>query len=354
MAIEWDKNTLFLLHGETLEDSSFYAVPITNNGVQVSTEQSKFGGSSFYFSGSKSYLSFPASVTDFGESDFTYDWWEFPVLTTASAFCNQNVAPTGIVMGYNGKGLKLNSDYSAPGFDLVNDPSAFSSKEAGVWTHWAVVRYKNTINVYKNGTRIYSKDIGSVSLKINTAQLARIGTNPGLNQFFNGYIDEFRISNISRWTEDFTPPTEPYQPYTEIEFASKLDWSVSDYLNHDDLTRIERNCKILNDKLLEYGYIAPIDFRQWAVGEYPTPTQLERIRSNINALQDVWFAIPEWRELMAVYRPDGRETINAEQVNAQEWDLQQMYDYLQAMVMVFDLKQAGTPFMIAGGLYNAG
>lgn len=92
----------------------------------------------------------------------------------------------------------------------------------------------------------------------------------------------------------------------------------------------------------------------WTSGEYPTPTQLERIRSNINALQNVWFAVPEWRELMAVHRPDGRETINAEQVNAQEWDLQQMHDYLQAMVAAFELKQAGTLFMIAGGVLNAG
>lgn len=354
MSIEWDKNTLLLLHGETLDDSSFYGVPITNKGAQVSDAQSKFGGKCLYFDGNNSYLTFPASVVDFSGSDFTYDWWEFPISTNSSVFCNQNTASTGIVIAYGGKGLRLNSDYSAPGFDLVNDTSAFSSKEAGVWTHWAVVRYKNAINVYKNGTQVYSKDIGSVSLKINTAQLARIGANPGLNQFFNGYIDEFRVSNVARWTSDFTPPTEPYQPNAENEFKSKLDWSVNDYLNHDDLTRIERNCKILNDKLREYGYIAPIDFRQWAVGEYPTPKQLERIRSNINALQDVWFAVPEWRELMAVYRTDRRETINAEQVNAQEWDLQQMHDYLQAMVSVFDLKQAGTPFMIAGGLYNAG
>ena len=110
----------------------------------------------------------------------------------------------------------------------------------------------------------------------------------------------------------------------------------------------------MNDKLRDYGYISPIDFRKWSAGEYPTPTQLERIRSNINALQDAWFAVPEWRELMAVHRPDGFETINAEQINAQEWDLQQMYDHLQAMIKVFDLKQSGTPFMIAGGIFNAG
>ena len=31
-----------------------------------------------------------------------------------------------------------------------------------------------------------------------------------------GYIDEFRVSDIARWTESFTPPTEPY-PDSTIE-----------------------------------------------------------------------------------------------------------------------------------------
>lgn len=130
--------------------------------------------------------------------------------------------------------------------------------------------------------------------------------------------------------------------------------TAQDFWNYSDLNRVEEWTQYLCDRLNTYGYGVKIAPKTWSIGEYPTPTQLERIRSNINALQDVWFAVPEWRELMAVHRPDGRETINAEQVNAQEWDLQQMHDYLQAMVMVFELKQAGSPFMIAGGLYNAG
>ncbi|OUP50470.1 hypothetical protein B5F17_13935 [Butyricicoccus pullicaecorum] len=127
-----------------------------------------------------------------------------------------------------------------------------------------------------------------------------------------------------------------------------------EFWNYTDLNRVESWTQYLRAQLNAYGYAAQITSKTWTAGEYPTPTQLVRIRSNINALQDVWFAVPEWRELLAVYRQDGCETITAEQVNAQEWDLQQMYDYLQAMVSAFELKQAGTPFMIAGGIYNAG
>ena len=126
------------------------------------------------------------------------------------------------------------------------------------------------------------------------------------------------------------------------------------FWNYTDLNRVESWTQYLRDQLNTYGYAAQITSKTWTAGEYPTPTQLARIRSNINALQTAWFAVPEWRELMAVYRPDGRETIDAVQVDAQERDLQWCYDYLQAMVEVFKIKQAGTPFMIAGGLYNAG
>ena len=47
-----DANTLLLLHGESIVDDSQYANLLENNGVSVSSEQSKFGGKSLYFNGS--------------------------------------------------------------------------------------------------------------------------------------------------------------------------------------------------------------------------------------------------------------------------------------------------------------
>jgi hypothetical protein len=44
----------------------------------------------------------------------------------------------------------------------------------------------------------------SVTLKIGTQWDASC-------MYWNGYIDEFRISKgIARWTSNFTPPTAPY------------------------------------------------------------------------------------------------------------------------------------------------
>ncbi|EOQ37939.1 LamG-like jellyroll fold domain-containing protein [Butyricicoccus pullicaecorum] len=377
MAIEWDKNTLLLLHGDSFSDSSYYNVQITNNGSQVSTVQSRFGGTSFYFDGA-SCIFHDSVWSKIASADFTIDWWEYATQQTNgprySSLYGIGQEYGGMMLGYSGE-LGYCSSVLTQQWDIFSGIKVLDV-DVGTWVHRAIIRNGNTLYSYKNGS-LFLKTSMSGTIYNDSSHRSAIGKyrEGEPDTCFIGYIDEFRISDVARWTEDFTPPTESYKPYIESEepetglipepspgdepvepseFSSKLNWSVSDYLNHDDLTRIERNCKILNDKLREYGYIAPIDFRKWSSGEYPTTIQLERIRSNINALQDAWFAVPEWRELMAVYRPDGYETINAEQVNAQEWDLQQMHDYLKAMVAAFELKQAGTPFMIAGGIYNAG
>lgn len=103
-------------------------------------------------------------------------------------------------------------------------------------------------------------------------------------------------------------------------------------LNTSDLNRIETWTAYLNDRLHTRGYTAPITTREpWKYGEYPTPTELSRIRENIDALHTAFFAVPEWRDLVLQTRADGRETLDYTQVNAQEWDLQQIYDWLLRM-----------------------
>lgn len=48
------------------------------------------------------------------------------------------------------------------------------------------------------------------------------------NNGYFGYLDEIRVSNIARWTSDFTPPTEPYSVNTlqagEIYYKANGSW----------------------------------------------------------------------------------------------------------------------------------
>jgi hypothetical protein len=40
---------------------------------------------------------------------------------------------------------------------------------------------------------------------------AHNGGQSALLPYVNGHMDELRISDIARWTSNFTPPTEPYR-----------------------------------------------------------------------------------------------------------------------------------------------
>lgn len=209
-----DENTLLLLHGEDLTDSSVNKTALTNQGATVSTAQSKFGGSSLYFNGSSRIL-IPAIV--FGSNDFTVDWWEYPTSSSCGARFSSEYATVssemgGMLLGYSGKSLYASSA-SNSSWDMVSGAAAFSVT-ANAWTHWAVVRSGNKLSTYRNGTLFWSQTISGAVYSSGKYMSAIGDYRTGDHNYFVGYIDEFRISNIARWTANFTPPTEPYDPGT--------------------------------------------------------------------------------------------------------------------------------------------
>jgi hypothetical protein len=43
-----------------------------------------------------------------------------------------------------------------------------------------------------------------------TSGIVYVGAENGSTGFFNGYIDELRLTESARYTANFTPPTEPF------------------------------------------------------------------------------------------------------------------------------------------------
>lgn len=121
--------------------------------------------------------------------------------------------------------------------------------------------------------------------------------------------------------------------------GNNLNWNhtARDALEADDLNRLEAHTKALSDLLRGYGYAAKLGAvkTDWTREDFPTPAELSRIRENINALQQGFYSLPDWRALMRQYRKDGRETQDFEQVNAQEWDLQALYVWIERMAAAF-------------------
>ena len=129
----------------------------------------------------------------------------------------------------------------------------------------------------------------------------------------------------------------------------------------DMLNRIEEWTAFLTDKLRGYGYWAnitprnverpqaeePLNPALWYQSDIPTRGEIDRIRRNVDALQTGFARLPDWREILY------NNTVDFGQANALEWDLQRIYDWMNAMATAFLTRQANTIFMQAGGIFNA-
>ena len=215
-AKSYDKNTLLLLHGENFVDYSKNSLSVGNSGVTISSEKSRFGSNSFYFNGS-ARLTIPQIA--FGSSDFTIDWWEYVTSSNSkvrfsSAYTTGNVCG-GILLGYAGTQVYSSSNFHYSSWDLVSGAAMFSNT-LNQWVHWATVRNGNTLTTYRNGTKFASTSISGSIATDNQYSMVIGDYRDGDHAPFIGYIDEFRISDVARWTSDFTPPIEAYEKENQI------------------------------------------------------------------------------------------------------------------------------------------
>ena len=180
------------------------------------------GGYSTFFDGTGDYLSAPDSTDfDLGSGDFTVEFWVYQKGVNADG--------TGSVVGqwaasdrgwvvYVSSSFILFS-YSTNGSNYVNvsDGAGISYNE---WTHVAVVRNGNTMQMYKNGTQTYN-DAFNVTIN-NSGRILEIGANSGGTYGdFNGYIRDLRIvKGTAVYTSAFTAPTKALTAITNTKLLA--------------------------------------------------------------------------------------------------------------------------------------
>jgi len=91
-------------------------------------------------------------------------------------------------------------------WDIAN-AAPFGTIELNTWTHYALTRNGSTFRTFKNGI-IGSTINNAASIYSSLEHHLQIGVHYAL--YVPGYFDEFRVSNVARWTANFTPPTAPY------------------------------------------------------------------------------------------------------------------------------------------------
>ncbi len=178
--------------------------------AQISTAQSKFGGSSIAFDGNGDRIqSSPNQDRNFGTGDFTIEFWvyfnslssiagllgEVPgasAITTISIFADANRAFNVTLLGTNVQ-MSTSSNVAA----------------VSIWQHVALVRASNQCNLYIDGTS-RSQFTTTASIQAGNSLGLAVGTALGTGEL-NGYIDDLRITKgVARYTSNFTPPTTPH------------------------------------------------------------------------------------------------------------------------------------------------
>lgn len=199
----------------TFTDLSSSPKPVTGIGsAQISTAQSKYGVSSMYFDGASSYLSTPLNSSAFypSASGFTVEMWVRPSILGVTQRLGGFGQPPGGESTWT-IGQAADNRFFIGGYDgVLPFKVAFSTTLAtvGTWTHVAGVITGNYFYLYINGV-LEGTSIAFGALRSplpSPLSIGRMGDYDG--QYFQGYIDDFRITNgVVRYAANFTPPVGP-------------------------------------------------------------------------------------------------------------------------------------------------
>ena len=206
--------TCLLCHAEDFTDSSNYKHILTNNNVTLNTQYKKFGNSSFYFSGSNNLQVTPSKTFNFKNGDWTFDAWVcikmqsndsffFSGGTTGSLFVGLRLVSGSsdieLAFGIGRGGIAWDNTYS---LGIRNSTYLNNNPQ---WYHLAVVKSSNKVYFFVNGQLKSTQDnVQSYSIIGDECDIG------GYVDYFKGYIDELRISNVARWTSNFSVPTTAY------------------------------------------------------------------------------------------------------------------------------------------------
>ena len=177
--------------------------------AQISTAQSKYGGSSLYFDGTNNcFIGTPVdSIYTLGPDNFTLEMWVYPF----------SASPNGI-MAWNANATMPSLATLNPVYSNFSGAFSFWRQNATVtglqqltintWQHHALVRSGNNFKWFLNGALTVSFS----SSESFTGERIVIGTN-GVNGFLSFaqfYLSHLRLTKSVRYTANFNPETDTY------------------------------------------------------------------------------------------------------------------------------------------------
>ena len=223
-------NAIAIDPGESMVDSSNEITVGTPSGAVVIDEAATIGSSQVYYleqtgstgtsgwnskgfgnvietDGVSTRVNVPSSSTlDPASSDFTVEGW-FKTTMSCGSFCDMIFRRTGggTTPGYN---IFLNStNHLDATFSTASgqvDTISTGAVNDGVWHHFALVRTTlTTQTLFLDGVLQQTTTNAGLNTSITTTAALSIG-GAGAS-LVAGQIDELRISNVARYTANFTP-----------------------------------------------------------------------------------------------------------------------------------------------------
>lgn len=211
-------NTGFLLSctNAGITDATAKNVLETVGNAQISTAQSKFGGSSMLFDGTGDYLTFPSSQNfAMGTGNFTFEGWVYatasdPVNATGIFQQGTSLFPASVsnTLAVSIRPVSATVRWHTYANNTFQDSTATVS--LNTWYHFAFVRNGTTTTLYVNGSSVITVTSDTTNY---TGTFFGIGSiyGTGAETNWEGYINDLRITKgYARYTANFTPPTAAF------------------------------------------------------------------------------------------------------------------------------------------------
>lgn len=204
-----DEHTLLLLTGDDFVDHSIYNHSVTNTNVTLSNT-CKYN-KSFYFGGNAK-LNTNIGDRKITDGVFTLEMWLKLDNTSkqykcVADFCNHSTMYFDASDNRDGTYVLMNgaASWQAIGSFMRNGSVIFNTD----WNHVAITGNDNGHNYfYLNGQKVTSGYFLSCTNIMHMANgLIQFGNinYSNLSRYFRGYMEEIRLSNIVRYTDNFTP-----------------------------------------------------------------------------------------------------------------------------------------------------
>ena len=183
----------------------------TLGNTQLSTAQKKFGTASALFDGSGDYILLRDNAAPRGYASWTIECWIYIDVHKNYNFIY--AAGSSIQLGVGSDGRLGAWVADASGFIVNNLASTGDALSTTTWYHVALVRdySASTVTWFINGTASGQATSVTGNVAFTTSPAHCLGAYGDGTLPFDGYIDEFRITNGQAvYTEDFTAPTEAF------------------------------------------------------------------------------------------------------------------------------------------------